>query len=165
VLDLPEPHDSFDEKLVHDIREYGWHWIQVADEHHPEHADQVAALRQDPVYEAAFIYSAGLWLTWGHPELILVGRWDQARGVLGAAVSLIEEGARFEPGEVSDEIVEGYPASFREVSADRRTELLTYAAWANRDQPFEALQLVLPDSAGVWPWEEGYSSHPQPLIS
>ena len=164
MLDLPEPDDSFDEQLVSDIHEYGWHCVRVSNENHPEHAEQNAALGPHPVYDATFVYSVGLWLTRDHPELILVGRWQHAHGVVASAVSLIEEGARFAPGDTSDGVVEGYTASFRAVSDQRRDELLTYASWANRRRPFEALQLVLPDAAGIWPWDEGYAAYPQPLL-
>lgn len=53
---------------------------------------------------------------------------------------------------------------FRDVSADRREELLTYASWANRRRPFEALQFVVPDVNGLWPWDGGYDGYPQPLL-
>jgi hypothetical protein len=164
MLDLPDAEDSVDEKLVSDIHEYGWHCVRVAEENHPEHAEQNAALGPHPVYDATFVYSVGLWLTRDHAELILVGRWQQAHGVLASVVSLIDEGAHFAPGDTSDGVVEGYTACFRAISDERREELLTYASWANRHQPFEALQLVLPDAAGVWPWDEGYAAYPQPLL-
>jgi nicotinamidase-related amidase len=78
-VDLPEPESDFDERLVADVREHGWHCILVAEEHHPEHAALNAALRRHPVYDAAFAYTVGLWLTRDHPELVLVGRWQQAQ--------------------------------------------------------------------------------------
>jgi hypothetical protein len=95
--DLPEPEDASDERLVSDIRRYGWHCIHVADEHHPEHADLNPALDPHPVYDAAFSYTVGLWLSHSHPELVLVGRWEHAHAIIAAAVSLIEDGSRFEP--------------------------------------------------------------------
>jgi hypothetical protein len=165
VLDLPEPEDSFDEKLISDIRSVGWHCVHVADEHHPEHAEQNAALGPHAIYDAAFAYTVGLWLTRSHPELVLVGRWKHAHAVLATAVSHIDEGARYEPGSTSDQIVEGYSVRFADVSPERRTELLTYASWANRRRPFEALQLVVPDASGRWPWDAAYDSIPQPLLT
>jgi hypothetical protein len=42
--DLPQPRDAFDEKLLEDVRRYGCHCVRVADEHHPEHAVDSAAL-------------------------------------------------------------------------------------------------------------------------
>ena len=164
ALDLPEPEDSFDEKLIADIHAYGWHCILVADEHHPEHAAENAALRPHDVYDATFAYTVGLWLTHGHPEVALVGRWQAAHGILAAAVDLIEAGGRFAPGDSSQEVLDGYEARFCAVSEARRDELLTYASWANRRRPFEAVQLVLPDRHGRWPWEPRYSGVAQPLL-
>ena len=164
VLDLPEPEDSFDEKLIADIRAYGWHCLHVADEHHPEHAEQNAALGPHPIYDAAFSYTVGLWLTHSHPELVLVGRWKRSHAIIAAAVSAIEEGGRFEVGSTSDEVLEGYDVCFTAVAPERRTELLTYVSWANRRRPFEALQLILPDATGRWPWDMSYDAVPQPLL-
>ena len=165
MLDLPEPEeDAFDEKLISDIGSYGWHCVHVADEHHPEHADRNAALGPHPIYDAAFSYTVGLWLTRSHPELVLVGRWKQNHAIIGAAVSVIDEGTHFEVGSNSDQVLEGYEVCFGAVTPARRAELLTYASWANRQRPFDALQLVLPDAAGRWPWDAAYDSVAQPLL-
>jgi hypothetical protein len=164
TLDLPDPEDEFDEKLLGDVRGVGWHCIHVADEYHPEHAAENAALGPHPIYDAAFSYTVGLWLTQSHPELVLVGRWRQNHAIIGAAVSLIKDGNRFDGGSRSDQVVRGYDVCFVRVSSARRTELLTYADWANHRRHFEALQLVLPDAEGRWPWDDGYASVPQPLL-
>jgi hypothetical protein len=161
---LPEPEDAFDEKLISDIHAYGWHCIHVADEHHPEHAAQNAALRPHVIYDAAFSYTVGLSLTQGHPELVLVGRWKRSHAILAAAVAEIEQGTRFEVGGTSVHVLEDYEVCFGAVAPSRREELLTYASWVNRRRPFGALQLILPDAAGRWPSDAGYASVPQPLL-
>jgi hypothetical protein len=164
-FNLPAAEDAFDEKLLSDIRAYGWHCVSVADEHHPEHAEANAALGPHPIYDATFAYSVGLWLTYGHPELVLVGRWQYAHGILSSAVDLIKEGTRFEPGDTTGEVLDDYQVCFRAVPEARREELLTYASWANRRRPFDAVQLVLPDRSGVWPWDPGYDAYPQPMLA
>jgi hypothetical protein len=164
-LDLPEPEDAFDEKLVADVRDVGWHCVLVADEHHPEHAAANVALPAHPIYDAAFAYTAGLWLTRAHPELVLVGRWEHAHAILATVVSLIDERSRFQVGDVSDQVLDGYLVRFGAVSASRRTELLTYADWLNRRRRFDALQVVLPDRQGNWPDEPGYDAYAQPLLA
>jgi hypothetical protein len=163
-LDLPEPEDGFDEKLVSDVRAYGWHCIHVADEHHPEHAAENAARDPHPIYDAAFSYTVGLWLTFAHPELVLVGRWGDNHSIVSAAVIEIENGSRFAAGDRSDAVLEDYEVCFGEVAPARRDELLTYASWANRRRPFEALQIVIPDGNRRWPWDAAYDSVPQPLL-
>jgi hypothetical protein len=163
-VNLPEPQDAFDEKLIADVREHGWHCVLVADEHHPEHAVLNAASGPHPVYDATFAYTVGLWLTRQHPELVLVGRWQQAHAIIASAVSLISAGRRLVAGDVSDQVLEGHEVRFGPVSDERRAELLTYSDWANRRHPFEAVQLILPDSLGRWPEDPEYDSYPQPLL-
>lgn len=91
MLDLPDPEDSFDERLLADIRDVGWHCVLVADEHHPKHAAENAALGRHSVYDATFVYSVGLSLTRHHAELILVGRWQHAHAIIASAVDLLDE--------------------------------------------------------------------------
>ena len=43
-LDLPQPEDDFDERLLADVRNHGWHCVLVADVHQPGHAASNAAL-------------------------------------------------------------------------------------------------------------------------
>lgn len=165
-LDLPAPEDDFDAKLLADVRERGWHCVLVADEHHPHHRDAAAAPEPHPLYDATFGYTVGLGRREPrHPELVLVGRWPHPEGILAAAVALIEDGAAFAAGDETDEVLDGYPVRFAEVAASRRDELLGYARWAHGGRSFEALQLVLPDREGRWPWEDGYDACPQPLLA
>lgn len=152
---LPEPEDAFDAKLVADVREYGWHCVLVQDAEEDE----------APAGEAPFAYTVGLSHTYGHPELVLVGRWQYAHGILGAAVELVHEGTRLAPGDESDDVLEGYPVRFGAVADDRRRELLTYADWLYGRRPFAALQVILPDGAGRMPDEPDYDGYPQPLLA
>jgi hypothetical protein len=124
-----------------------------------------ARLDPDPVYDAEFAYTVGLWTTQNHPELVLVGAWAHSHATLAAAVHLIEAGAGFRPGDYSSEVLEEYPVRFGAVSNEQAVGLLTYADWANQRQPFKALQLIVPDAAGRWPDEVGYDSHAQPLLA
>jgi hypothetical protein len=146
---LPAPDDAFDEKLVADVRAYGWHCVLVG-----------AEGEADP----PFAYTVGLFHTFGHPELVLAGRWRHAHGILGAAVELVGDGARLAPGDESDEVLEGYPVRFGPVSDEQRSELLTYAGWLYSGRAFPALQLILPDRAGRMPDDTGYDGYPQPLL-
>jgi hypothetical protein len=94
-LDLPEPEDASDEKLISDVRAHGWHCLHVANEHHPAHAAQDEALGRHVIYDAAFSCTVGLRLTHSHPELVLVGRGKQGHAIISSAVTAIEQGARF----------------------------------------------------------------------
>lgn len=164
-VELPQPEDPFDEKLFADIREHGWHVVLVADEHHPQHAQENRALGPHPIYDAAFAYTVGISVTCGHAEVVLVGRWQQPHTILNVVGGLIGEGCTFAPGNSSDEVLEGYTVRFGSVSDARRVELLTYADWVNARRPFQAVQLVLPDRDGRWPEDPEYDSYPQPLLT
>jgi hypothetical protein len=91
-------------------RSYGWHCIQVADEYHPEHAAENAALPPHAVYDAAFSYTVGSCRTFQHPRTDR--RWAlAARAWLNVIVEMIREGQRFAPGDRTDEVLEGYDDS------------------------------------------------------
>jgi hypothetical protein len=146
---LPQPENAFDEKLVADVRAYGWHCILVG-----------AAGEAEP----PFAYTVGLFHTYDHPELILVGRWQHAHGILSAAVELVGDGATLAPGDESDEVLEGYPVRFGPVRDEQRDALLTYAGWLYPGRAFPVLQLILPDRAGRMPDDTGYDGYPQTLL-
>jgi len=159
ALDLPDPKDEVDEKLLADVREYGWHFLDVRNALHPEHEPAPG-----PAAEVPFGYTAGLWLTLDHPEIIVVGGWEHAHAFVSNVVEWIREGRRFAPGDTAEEVLVDLPVRFGAVSDANRTGMLTYADWANRRRPFEALQLVLPDPHGNWPWEPVYHGLEQPLL-
>lgn len=162
---IPAPDTPAERQVVADIEKYGWHCIRVADEYHPEHAAENATLPPHLVYDACFAYTVGVWHTFGHPELILVGRWKHAHGYLNVVVEMIRDGYTFRPGDHTDDVLEGYEVRFGSVSDERRLELLTWADWANSRQPFEALQVILPDREHRWPTEPEYQGFAQPLLA
>jgi hypothetical protein len=51
---VPEHWGAFDERVIEDVRAYAWHFIPVADEHHPEYAESNAALGPHPIHDATF---------------------------------------------------------------------------------------------------------------
>lgn len=163
---LPRPTDPGDEKVLADIREYGFHAKHVRRGAHPEHAVEEAQLRPHPIYDVGFSYTIGLPFSHRHAELVLVsGMPDrQAHDILWQVVRLIEGGARFAAGDESQEILEAMPARFGAVSLRWRKELLTFADWAARRKRFEALQILTPDRTGIFPNSPDYAGPPQPLL-
>jgi hypothetical protein len=152
---LPEPENAFDAKVVADVREYGWHCVLVGN------GEGDHAAHDEP----SFAYTVGLMHTYGHPELVLMGHWQYAHGILGAAVELVHEGARLAPGDESDDVLEDYPVRFGAVADERRRELLAHAGWLYEGRPFPALQVILPDRAGRMPDDPDYDGYPQPLLA
>jgi hypothetical protein len=122
-------HRAAEEKCIADVARYGLHVINVpADERGP-----------------GFAYSVGLHRSFQHPEVIIVGlARDVMHGMLNDLADRVRQGERFEAGATSDEFLEGYACTFREVQGR-----LYVDDW----QPFPALQLVYPDRERRWPWD------------
>ena len=70
---LPKPSDPGDDKVLANIREFGFHAMHVRPDHHPEHAAENAKLGPHPIYDIGFSYTVGLPYSHDHAELVLVG--------------------------------------------------------------------------------------------
>ena len=163
---LPQPTDPGDDKVLADIREFGFHAKHVRPEHHPEHAAEKASFGPHPIYDIGFSYTVGLPYSHGHPELVLVSGLPDGRAhdILWEVVHLIEAGESFAPGDESEQVLRDLPVRFGPVSRRWRKEILTFADWAAGRKRFAALQILLPDPAGVFPGDPAYAGPPQPLL-
>ena len=163
---LPEPTDDTERQVLGDIARHGWHVVLVREGVH-EH-ERPGPWAADPTaqaaYEATFSYTVGLTYAFGHPEVVLVGGWQHAHAYLNVVGQMVEEGQRFTGGDTTDELLEGFTVRVGPVAEEPRRELLTWADWAVQRQPFDALQLILPDTAGRWPNDPNYHAFSQPLL-
>ncbi|WP_205698341.1 DUF4262 domain-containing protein [Conexibacter sp. SYSU D00693] len=148
---MPQPRNPAEEKAAADIAAYGWHCVFVGSppDQPPSH----------PVFDASFGATVGLPQTYGHAELVLVGRFEHAHRTLAGLVERIAGGETLSAGREVDGVRLGA------VSAMRRHELLQLSAWAAEGEPFDALQVLVPDEAGRFPDQDGYAGPPQPLLS
>ncbi|WP_397383967.1 DUF4262 domain-containing protein [Prosthecobacter sp.] len=140
---LPKAEDESDRKLLADVQNEGLHVLRILE---GEKCPQ-------------FCYSVGLYYTFGHPEILVMGLPpDVGHRVLNLAATRIAGGKIFGDYEKTDELIEGFECSFLPISVSQYKDYLGYAIWFYRSlkQPFPALQLVWPDKSGVFPWEEGY---------
>ncbi len=140
-------------KQVQDlIHQYGWF------------AQGVLAGESHPEYE----YTIGLTQTYNHPEFIIFGlHGDTMHGILSILVREIESGARFIGGDRVSQVIEGYDLAICPVPGDRYDEYVGVALDYNNGPDFELLQVVWPDRAGHFPWEDNYDSRlheQQPLL-
>jgi len=128
-----------DPKVVDDIREHGWH---------------VRMVSGDAIYPP-FSYTVGLYATFAHPELIVVGLpGDRAHRLLNEAGTLIRGGTTFQVGAVSDLLIPQYSCTFRAVP-DVQFEYFLGAALQHYDGTrFPCLQLVWPARDHTWPWSD-----------
>jgi hypothetical protein len=139
-------------KVLTDIAEYGCHVVSV-----PEDGET-------PDYS----FTVGLWHTWQHPEVAVVGLDEEvAQDLLNAVADLIDEGATFTAGQVAQGLIDTYPVTFKAIPEGHVAGYLGTAAWAN-EGAFPVLQLVYPDKLGRYPWHEGCAQgfrELQPLIA
>src|SRR5947209_11847293 len=78
---LPEPADEHDRKLLGDVARHGWHVIGVEED------------EEGP----AFAYSIGLYRTFGHPEVIVLGLPVRVlHRIINAVGEEVRSGERFE---------------------------------------------------------------------
>ena len=121
-------------KVDEDIQKYGWHVLSVACEDTP-----------------SFSYSIGFEDTLGHPEVIMSGlSTDLMHELLNDIGELIKKGISFKSGELSNEVVDGFPVKFINVSESAMSEYLRVAGGHYGDKGFRALQCVWPDKEGVF---------------
>ena len=110
---------------------------------------------------AAFSYTVGL-TSRGWPELIITGLPSTvADAFIRNAVDVQVEKGPFRSGDRTDELAEEGDVVF--LSAD---DVSGMTATTELVRAFTALQLVWPDSAGHFPWQDGYRnpSTSQPLL-
>lgn len=101
-----------------------------------------------------FAYTIGLRKTYDHPELIVYGLGqDEAGGILAGAVDLIQAGTRLEPGRRYAKILRDFDVETRAVGAPGYPLNMARRYYG---EDVEAIQLVWPDAAGVFPLEPGF---------
>lgn len=104
-----------------------------------------------------FTYTVGL-----DPELLVIGLSPtRAHGVIHSAVVAADEEWKATPYEtlVTSDVLAGMRVRFDGVPLEHRERLCTLAhawrEWRGDREPFEALQIVWPDPAGLLPGEDG----------
>lgn len=128
---------------------------------------QVAGTEEDSGGTSDFAYTVGLRDTFdGHPDLIVFDRdLDAAYGILDSVVDELRAGRRLRRGDTSTEVLQGSEVRFCGAPVRVRTELMTFTDWLYDREPFDALQVVWPDTEDRWPWEEGSRGSYQPVLA
>ncbi len=115
-----------------------------------------------------FAYSVGLFQSFEQPEVIILGLLAEiAHALLNDIADLNRRELRFQLGDSTDELLDGYQVTFRPVSPPQVQAHLGWANWFYDFEPYPAVQMVYPDRAGRWPWDpeasEGFRSN-QPML-
>lgn len=119
--------------------------------------------------QPTFSYTVGLYRTHGHPEIVIFGvPPETAKTILNqVAGRFAKDGESIVPGARYDQILEEFPLVFIEAQGDRVVDWLFIYDWFYRGQTPPVLQLVWPDTAGRFPWEDGFDHRfaaAQPLL-
>jgi hypothetical protein len=140
---LPIATDDPDRKLLSDISQYGWHIIVI----------------QKEVSSPTYSFTVGLFYTFGHPELMIMGlNQNVSHSIFQTAAGAIASGATFQASGFTDILIDSYKCKFSEIGVSRYQEYLGYGIWFYRSlpRPFPALQILWPDKSGKYPGEDGF---------
>jgi len=141
--------DKAEKKLLADIKKTGWHVIIVpADEEGP-----------------GFAYSIGLYETFGHPEIIILGlKGEVAHGLINRIGDAVRQGKKFTSEKFYSGIVEGFKCFLLAVAEKNYEEHVGYARWYY-GKPFPLLQCIFPTATGKFPWQwPSDKKHLQPIL-
>lgn len=131
--------DDLDCRILSTISERGYDVIFVGAE-----TDEVPA----------FCYSVGLRATTGQPDVVVIGlRAEMAIFVVNEYCLRVKVGERFEPGGRYLGFLNEFPVSFERVDAVHYHSYLRFNSWGYAGTEANALQLVYPNTSGVWPWD------------
>lgn len=148
----PKANHEVDETIFRNVRQHGCHIVDIVDA------------------TPAYAFSVGLYLNYGHPELIIFGLPDGAGSIINNVRNRAAAGHIFADGDKSDDLLEEpYRTSFRQVPYLIYPEYLGTALWFYWDSNivFPCLQIVWSDQNGRFPWEVGCLPHVkerQPLL-
>jgi hypothetical protein len=130
--------DEHSQKVRDDIQQYGWHVVLVTAEDD----------------EPAFGYTVGLFHTFRHPEVILIGqKLETTHAILNNIGDEIKHGAVFDAGTESEAVLEGYSVALRQVGQQWYPEYLGIAMDFYEGEDFPVLQCVWPDRFHRYPWD------------
>ncbi|MGX4769920.1 DUF4262 domain-containing protein [Bradyrhizobium guangdongense] len=135
----PEPEHEADHVIVRNVRNHGCHITGIQDGNPP------------------FAFSIGLYLNYGHPELIIFGQSAQnAQAIINLIRDRAAAGHKFADGDISEDLLEnGDKLGFWTVPFGAYPDYLGTALWFYRKArlAFPCLQIVWQDVDRHFPWE------------
>ena len=129
------------ERLVRDdVQRHGWSIIYVMDE------DKVAP---------SFAYSVGLFESFRHPEIIVVGLTESLANPLINTIGFCigQEGVRYEGGRYYGGILEHFDCYMHAVRPESYEGYVGWDLWYYDGGHFPLLQCVYPCGRGHFPWD------------
>ncbi|MCU1244707.1 MAG: hypothetical protein JWN02_617 [Acidobacteria bacterium] len=99
--------------------------------------------------------SIGLYRKFNHPEIVVVGLPPEtANKVIDAVAESVSEGKSFEANTIHADILARHDVAFVAVSREFFEDYVRPAVGFYGNDEFPALQLVWPDRAGKFPWDD-----------
>ena len=130
--------DQHEEKALKDIEDYGCHILHVMEED------------DFPV----FTYSIGIERSSGQPEIIITGlKQEIAHWIANEYNNRVKAGEVFKPDQYYSGFLEGFEVTFKEVEQKHYSEYFGWGNWLYKGNDFKVLQLIYPNTSGVWPWD------------
>lgn len=137
-----------DKKLLADIDEFGWHVLKVMEDD------------QGP----GFCYSVGLFKTFNHPEIIIVGlKLDLAHLLINNIGEDIKNGRTYQSGQFYPDILTNFDCLMLQATEDNYDEYFGYGQWYYNGADFPVLQCIYPTVKDVYPWEADWPTEIQSL--
>ena len=102
-----------------------------------------------------FSYSVGITKSSGAPEVVVVGlKQPIAHFVVNEYNSRVRAGEVFRAGQKYSGFLEGFEVLAILVERKHYPEYFGFDLWLYKGPSFEVLQLVYPNTSGIWPWQE-----------
>jgi hypothetical protein len=140
--------DEPDEKLMENVRRYGWQATHILGE------------GDAPPYS----FSIGLYRTFRHPEILVMGLADEvAQAVINNMGSDIKDGSRFEANGFYSGILENHDCTFRDVPIQAYADYVGWAIWYYQGDDFPLVQCIWPSKEGFYPWQPEFPDEFQRL--
>ena len=130
------------EKVADGLEKRGWHVLEDGPD--PETNTPVRA------------FTLGLYPNFLHPEIVMVGLSHEFTShLLTTACEKVQAGEVFQAGSEYDGFLEGFKVAFRQVHPSHYARFLPFLKRYYRTSDFPAVQMVLPDRHGLYPWDVG----------
>ena len=133
------PRDEPERIVLANVNEFGWHCVNVVEDN------------GCPPWS----FTIGLFETWAHPELIVIGRSRAtSHEMLQSLATKIEDG---DPPKLADPDpypLLGIPCHLLEVNPRYYSDYVGFALWFYRKRHFPLYQIVWPNHENLYPWDE-----------
>jgi len=127
-----------DKTLLSDIESVGWHVLKVLED------------EKGP----GFAYSVGLFKTYQHPEIIIIGlKLDLAHLLINNISEEVKKGKRYQPEQLYTDILDDFKCLMLNVHKEHYHQYVGYVKWYYAGNNFPLMQCLYPTVKGIYPWE------------